>query len=208
MLKHIGLAAAVVALIAISTENVHARGGGHGRHGGFARSFAPNYATPSYSPGTGMSNPSTSRRAARTAKKNSAAAASTSSAASTNSSGATNSTGSTSSTTSGSSKRNSSRKTAGASTNTPASTTNASLQTPAVGTVGVSPLGLLSYGNSLDPNTSAQRTYGYLLRNARYLIQAGLYAPAANYLQRIIAGAPGTRIANEARQLLARLPVI
>jgi hypothetical protein len=68
---------------------------------------------------------------------------------------------------------------------------------------------LLPYGStSLDPNVSAQRTYGYLLRNARQLIQAGLYAPAANYLQRIIAGAPGTRIANEAQQLLMRLPVI
>jgi hypothetical protein len=82
------------------------------------------------------------------------------------------------------------------------------LQTPGVGTVGVSPLGLLTSANSLDPNASAQRSYGYLLRNAKYLIQAGLYAPAANYLQRIIAGAPGTRIAAEAQQLLARMPVI
>jgi hypothetical protein len=195
MLRHIGLAAAVAMLVAVSTQSLHARGGHRG--GGFARGFTPSYFTPGFSSGSGMNSPTTSRRAARASKSY----ASTSTASPT-------STSSTSSTNGSWSSRHASNASANSPTNTPTNATNTGLQTPAVGTTAVSPLGILPYTNSLDPNVSAQRTYGYLLRNARQLIQAGLYGPAANYLQRIIAGAPGTRIANEARQLLARLPVI
>ena len=192
MLRHIGLVAAFALVVLLPTQSLHARGGGHGGHRGFARGFAPSYFTPSFSPGTGTSSPSTSRRASKNYATTSTA--STSSTSSTNGSG---------------SSRHKSNTSTSSSTNTPTNATKTGLQTPAVGTIGVNPLGMLPFGaTSLDPNVAAQRTYGYLLRNARQLIQAGLYAPAANYLQRIIAGAPGTRIANEAQQLLMRLPVI
>jgi hypothetical protein len=45
-----------------------------------------------------------------------------------------------------------------------------------------------------------------MLHNAKQLIRAGIYGPAAQYLRRIINGAPGTRIAAEAQRLLAALP--
>jgi hypothetical protein len=195
MLRHIGLAAVVAMLVAVSPQSLHARGGHRG--GGFARGFAPSYFTPGFSSGSGMISPTTSRRAARASKSY----ASTSAAS-------TTSTSSTSSTNGSWSSRHASNASANSPTNTTTNAANTSVQTPGVGTTAVSPLGILPYANSLDPNVSAQRMYGYLLRNARQLIQAGLYRPAANYLQRIIAGAPGTRIANEAQQLLARLPVI
>jgi hypothetical protein len=191
MLRHIGLAAAVGMWVALSTQNLHARGG-HGGHG-FAAGFVPNYFTPNYSSGAGTSGSTRSRRARNYTST------------STTGTSPTNSTSSSS--TNGSwSSRHASNASANSSTNTAANTTNTSLQSPAVATTGVGALGLLGYTNSLDPNASAQRNYGYLLQNAKKLIQAGLYAPAANYLQRIIAGAPGSRIANEAQQLLARLP--
>ena len=57
-----------------------------------------------------------------------------------------------------------------------------------------------------DPNTAAERTYRGLLHNAKELIRAGVYPAAINDLQRIINGAPGTRIAAEAQRLLARIP--
>ncbi len=57
-----------------------------------------------------------------------------------------------------------------------------------------------------DPNTAAERTYRGLLHNAKELIRAGVYPAAMNDLQRIINGAPGTRIATEAQRLLARIP--
>jgi hypothetical protein len=195
MLRHIGLMAAFALSVMLPTQSLQARGGGHRGHGGFARGFAPGYFMPSFSPAAGTSSSSTSRRSARPSRNYATAS--------------TASTGSTSSTNGSWSSRHKSNTSANSSTNTPTNATNTSLQTPAVGTVGVNPLGLLPYAStSLDPNVTAQRTYGYLLRNARQLIQAGLYAPAANYLQRIIAGAPGTRIAAEAQQLLMRLPVI
>jgi hypothetical protein len=59
---------------------------------------------------------------------------------------------------------------------------------------------------SLNPDAAAQRTYGPILHNAKQLIKAGLYAPAAGFLRRIINGAPGTRIAAEAQRLLTALP--
>jgi hypothetical protein len=62
-------------------------------------------------------------------------------------------------------------------------------------------------GYSTDPNTLAQRQYGHLVSNARSLIQAGVYPPAVKLLQRVIAGAPPTtRVAVQARNLLASIP--
>jgi hypothetical protein len=58
----------------------------------------------------------------------------------------------------------------------------------------------------VDPETAARRHYGALVANARSLIQAGVYPPAVQLLQRVIAGAPGTRIAVEAERILASLP--
>ena len=112
MLRRIGLAAAVVTVIGLAPQSVQARGG-HGGHGGFARGFSHNYFMPSFSPGTGMSSPTTSRRAARTSKNYTTSTASTNLASS-----ATSTTGNWS-------KRNSSNTTAGSSTKTPAGTTNA-----------------------------------------------------------------------------------
>lgn len=195
MLRHIGLTAALALLVAVPGESAYARGG-HGGHRGFAGGFGAGSFTPSFSPGMGMSSPSNSPRAGRRSRRY--ASTSASSITSTNSTSSTN--GSWSS-------RHKSNTSASSPTNTSNTATSTGLQTPLVGTTGVNPLGMLSYTNSLDPNVSAQRMYGYLLKNAKQLIRAGLYAPAANYLQRIIAGAPGTRIAIEAQQLLFRLPV-
>ncbi len=84
---------------------------------------------------------------------------------------------------------------------------NQTTQTPAVQFVNGFPfpygLGLTS---SADPETNARRQFGPLVSNARNLIRAGVYPPAAQLLQRVIAGAPGTRIAAEAQRMLASLP--
>src|SRR5262249_43546254 len=58
----------------------------------------------------------------------------------------------------------------------------------------------------VDPETLARRQYGPLVTNARYLISAGVFPQAVQLLQRVIAGAPGTRIAAEAERLLATIP--
>src|SRR5262249_6090341 len=58
-----------------------------------------------------------------------------------------------------------------------------------------------------DPDTLARRQYGALLSNARALIRAGVYPQAVQLLQRVINGAPPTtRVAVEARNLLASIP--
>ncbi len=58
-----------------------------------------------------------------------------------------------------------------------------------------------------DPDTQARRQYGAILSNARALIRAGIYPQAAQLLQRVVNGAPpATRVATEARNLLASLP--
>ena len=194
MFRHIGLAATVVALVALTTENLHARGGGHSGRSGFGRSFGTGSYVPGNDLGAGVNAPSHSRRASRIGN-----------------SYATTSTGSNTPSTTGSWKTRggSNPSSTSSTTQTPATNaTNGTVQSPSQSLVTVSPFGISPYAGSLDPNTAAQRSYGYLLRNARQLIQAGLYGPAAMYLYRIINGAPGTRIAAEAQHLLAALPVI
>ena len=194
MLRYIGLAAAVVALVALTTENLHARGGGHSGRSSFGRGFGTGSYVPGNAPSAAVNAPSHSRRASRIGK----------SYASTSTASSTPSTTGTWKTRGGSNPTSTSSTTKTPATNA----TNGTVQSPAQSLVTVSPFGISPYAGSLDPNTAAQRTYGYLLRNARQLIQAGLYGPAAAYLHRIINGAPGTRIAAEAQQLLAALPVI
>jgi hypothetical protein len=58
----------------------------------------------------------------------------------------------------------------------------------------------------MDPETAARRQFGPLVTNARNLIRAGVYPQAVALLQRVIAGAPGTRIAGEAQRLLTTVP--
>jgi hypothetical protein len=58
----------------------------------------------------------------------------------------------------------------------------------------------------VDPETAARRQFGPLVTNARNLIRAGVYPQAVALLQRVIAGAPGTRIAGEAQRLLTKVP--
>jgi len=59
-----------------------------------------------------------------------------------------------------------------------------------------------------DPETLAMRRYAPLVANARNLIRVGVYPAAVNLLQRVITGAPGTRIAAEAQRLLATIPTL
>ncbi|HEX4070180.1 MAG TPA: hypothetical protein VHX68_03390 [Planctomycetaceae bacterium] len=56
------------------------------------------------------------------------------------------------------------------------------------------------------PAQSAEKRYRGLLSNARALSRAGLHENAAAMLKRIIAGAPGTRVASDAKEELANLP--
>jgi hypothetical protein len=60
-----------------------------------------------------------------------------------------------------------------------------------------------AYSNS---GTNSNQQYGALLANARHLIKAGVYPQAAALLQRIIAGAPGTRVAGIAQRMLLSIP--
>jgi TolA-binding protein len=177
MLKHIGLAAVVVALVALTADTVHARGGGRSGHWG-NRSNNSAY----LGHGNAVSNAQTGQTPTVPTR------IMTTTNPSTN-----------------------------AGTNTSATTTQpttkagvGTAQSPAQSTVTTSPLTVSPYVSiplSTDPNTAAQRTYGPILHNAKQLIKAGLYTPAATYLQRIITGAPGTRIAAEAQRLLAKLPI-
>jgi hypothetical protein len=89
----------------------------------------------------------------------------------------------------------------------PSSSQTGTAQTAATTTgIGVSPYLSYPLAASADPNTAAQQQYGYMLHNAKQLIRAGMYSQAATYLQRIMTGAPGTRIAAQAQRLLASLP--
>lgn len=69
-------------------------------------------------------------------------------------------------------------------------------------------MGLAAAAGYADPNTAATRQYGALVANARQLIKAGVYPQAATLLQRVIAAAPGTRIAGVAQQLLTTIPTL
>jgi hypothetical protein len=68
------------------------------------------------------------------------------------------------------------------------------------------PFGLTTLGT--DPETSARRQFGPLVSNARNLIRAGVYPPAVELLRRVLAGAPGTRIAGQAQRMLAAIPTL
>jgi hypothetical protein len=163
MLRHIGLAAVVVALVALTADTVQARGGGRSGHWG-NRSNNSAY----LGHGNAVSNEQTVQTPTVPTRV---------------------------------------LTTTNAGTNTSATTTQptkagaGTVQSPAQSTVTTNPLTVSPYVTvplSTDPNTAAQRTYGPILHNAKQLIKAGLYTPAATYLQRIITGAPGTRIAAEA----------
>jgi len=201
MLRHIGLVAVVVALVTLTSDTVLARGGARGGH---FRSFNFGNSGYEYYPSTG-SNVSSHHRGTSATSKSSAS-----------SSGQTVQT-----TTSSTAVKTKSPLLAGTGTSTasaqPTTPTNAGVgslhtqaQTPTTNTLTTNPLAISPLAGvplSTDPNTMAQRTYRGLLHNAKELIKAGMYAPAASDLQRIINGAPGTRIAAEAQRLLAKLPV-
>jgi hypothetical protein len=90
---------------------------------------------------------------------------------------------------------------------TPTTNGNQTTQTPTIQFVSGFPFYWgLPWSSVLDPETAARRQYGPLVSNARYLIQAGIYPSAVALLQRVIAGAPGTRIAGQAQRLLASIP--
>jgi hypothetical protein len=205
MLKQIGFAAAVLSLIATSPVAVHARGGARS-NGGFAKTvhvhgyyrqngtYVESYDRTA--PGTGSHRSSSHSRTATSTQSES-------------SDTTTATTPSKTLTTSSTLTRTLSSPTTNsqtATTPTNASTTpTQSITQSAVTTTG--PLVTPSYTVPLDSNAAAQKTYGPLLHNAKQLITAGIYPAAANYLQRIISGAPGTRIAAEAQRLLSTLPI-
>lgn len=90
---------------------------------------------------------------------------------------------------------------------TPTTGGNQTTQTPTIQFVNGFPFPFgVPWTSYADPETAARRQYGPLVANARNLIRAGVYSPAAQLLQRVIAGAPGTRIAGDAQRLLASIP--
>jgi hypothetical protein len=214
MLKHIGLAAVAVALVTLTADTVHGRGGMRG-HSSFRYNFGSGgFSAGYYYPSGGRTVSSHYRGSFGTSRSSSRKSANT--AGNTLSSGGTSSTstGATASVTrrgtmtmTGGSNTSTTQQTA-ASTPATSSPTTASSQTTTQSSIAGLPLGMtsaLSYPLTQDPNTAAERMYRGLLSNAKQLIRAGVYPPAINDLQRIINGAPGTRIAGEAQRLLARL---
>jgi hypothetical protein len=199
MLKHIKLTAVIVALLALTAETALSRGGARsGRaNNGFGDSVSVHgyyrnngtYVAPytRNSPGTGSSKSSGRTNAVTAGQTVATPIVPTRTLTSTTGTMTT--------------LANTSSKTPTAST--------ASSPSQAQPTVTTSPLTVSPYVAvplNLSPDASAQRTYGPILHNAKQLIKAGLYGPAAGYLRRIINGAPGTRIAAEAQRLLASLP--
>jgi hypothetical protein len=202
MLKHIGLAAVVVALVTLTSDTVHARGGARGGH---FRSFNSGNSGYYFFPTTGSNVSSQHRGTSATSK---------SSAHSNGQTVQTTTTPSTAVTTKSPALAGTGTATTSAQPTTPTKAGVGSLhsqaQTPTTNTVTTNPVSISPFAGaplSTDPNTMAQRTYRGLLHNAKELIKVGMYAPAAADLQRIINGAPGTRIAAEAQRLLAKLPV-
>jgi len=172
MLRHIGLAAVVVALVALTADTVQARGGGRSGHWG-NRSNNSAY--------LGHRNAVSNEQTVQTPTVPTRIMTTTNAGTSTS-----------------------------ATTTQPTTKAGVGTSQSQQPTVTTNPLTVSPYVTmplSTDPNTAAQRTYGPILHNAKQLIKAGLYTPAATYLQRIITGAPGTRIAAEAQRLLARLPI-
>ena len=205
MLRHIRLAAAIVAmlaLLALTAETVLARGGarggrgsynfggtgyGYGYYRGTESSFSPHYrssAGTSSSKSSGRSNAVAAEPTVATPIVPTRTLTSTTSTLSTVANAP-----------SGSSTAKHAIATSSPSQAQPTTTTSP---------IGISPI--LSVPLSVNPDAAAQQTYGAMLHNAKQLIRAGIYGPAAQYLRRIINGAPGTRIAAEAQRLLAALP--
>jgi TolA-binding protein len=210
MLRHIGLATVIVALVTLTADTVHGRGGMRGHS-----TFRYNFGSGGYSAGDSYSGGSS------TVSSHYRGSSGTSSRKSSKSAGNSLSSEETSSTsTSTGAIANVTKRGAGAfgsntaTTQQTAATTTPVSSTPPSSTqtqplVANTPLGLtptLGIPLSQDPNTSADRNYRGLLHNAKQLIKAGVYPPAINDLQRIINGAPGTRVAAEAQRLLARIP--
>ena len=210
MLRHIGLAAVAVPLVTLTADTVHGRGGMRGHS-----TFRYNFGSGGYSAGNSYSS------GARTVSSHYRGSSGTSSRKSSNSAGNSLSSEETSSTSTGAIANITTRHggTLGAGSNTsttqqttattPVSSAPASASTQTQPLVSNLPLGItptLGIPLSQDPNTAADRTYRGLLHNAKQLIKAGVYPPAINDLQRIINGAPGTRVAAEAQRLLARIP--
>lgn len=201
MLKHIGLAAVVVALVTLTSDTVHARGGARGSH---FRSYNFGNSGNYYYPNTG-SNVSSRHGGTSATSKSSASSSGQTVQTTTPSTPVTTK----SPTLAGTGTSNTSAQPT-TPTNAGVGSLHSQAQTPTTNTVTTSPLSISPFAAvplSTDPNTMAQRNYGGLLHNAKELIKAGMYAPAAADLRRIINGAPGTRIAAEAQRMLAKLPV-
>jgi len=198
MLRHIRLVAVIVALLAPTAETVHARGGARSNsaggtvhvHGYYRKDGTYVQSYDRTAPGTGSR--SFSRSAGNTTSTDAPSFATPAAIVRT---------------------LTTTKPTAITATN-PSSTnaTNASTGTtpsPVQPTVTTSPVTVTPFVTVpivVNPDAAAQRTYGAVLHNAKQLIKAGLYGPAADYLRRIINGAAGTRIAAEAQRLLASLP--
>ena len=208
MLRHIGLAAVAVALVTLTADTVHGRGGMRGHS-----TFRYNFGSGGYSAGDSYSS------GARTVSSHYRDSSGSSSRKSSNSAGNSLSSEETTSTSTGAianvtkhgagafgSTTSTTQQTTTPVTSNPATTSSQTQTQPLVSSL---PLGItptLGIPLSQDPNTAADRTYRGLLHNAKELIRAGVYPPAINDLQRIINGAPGTRVAAEAQRLLARIP--
>jgi hypothetical protein len=208
MLRHVGLAAVVAALLAMTGDSVYARGGMRGRgnfafgNSAFQRYYNPNAGSQyssNYRGSSGTTGNSSRQRNWNSSEQSSQTPVQTSTTTrnSTITGGNTSATTSTQQATTSPIVSNTAQsQTQPATTTTTPFTITPSLTIP-----------LATTGLATDPNTSAQRTYGALLHNAKLLIRAGVYGAAATDLKRIITGAPGTRIAAEAQRLLSTLPI-
>ena len=201
MKRHIGLVVLAVALLAMTADMASARGGRSGQrsfrfhNSGFVPNFSPNFG--SFNNSASLQGTSTTRASRHSASRKSNGTSVTGQQTAT-------STASTRTLTTSPATQTTTNTTPIATKATPASTVSTA-QSP---TVTTSPFAITpSISIPLDFNAAAQRTYGPLLHNAKQLIKAGVYPPAAKYLQRIITRSPGTRIANEAQRLLTSLPV-
>jgi len=213
MLRHIGLAAVAVALVTLTADTVHGRGGMRGHS-----TFRYNFGSGGYSAGDSSSGGS--RTVSSHYRGSSATSSSSRKSSKSTGNSLSNEETSSTSTSTGAIANVTKRSPTGATGNTTPSTqqttatTTSANSTPTSSTqtqplVSTLPLGItptLGIPLTQDPNTTADRTYRGLLHNAKELIRAGVYPAAINVLQRIINGAPGTRIAAEAERLLARIP--
>jgi hypothetical protein len=212
MLRHIGLAAVAVALVTLTANSVHGRGGMRG-HSSFRYNFGGGgFSAGNYYPSGNQTVSSHYRGSFGTSSRSSKKSASKAGNTLSSEENSTASTGTTATVTkrrptlTSGSTTSTTQQTAAT---TPTASNTASSQTTTTPLVTSVPIGIapgLSYPLSQDPNTTAERSYRGLLHNAKVLIKAGIYPPAVNDLQRIINGAPGTRIAAEAQRLLSTIP--